>query len=330
MRCEMRLASQAEWASLLESSSADYSLSDTYEFGEALARAYKEYSYQPCVCEFSDGVTMLLPLVRVKRRPGMLRCFEAMPLSLCGAPIAATGNLSGEHLSAALKSLDPDSIYINGGSVRRLHPTGSRAHAWDPATRDCVTHVLDISRGFEQVWTRSFSSKARNQCRAAERKGVEVVMARTAEDFDTYYSIYVSSTRRWGYDSPPYPSELFRSLAGLLGKGVELHLAKVDGQAVAGILLFCGRNTTLYWSGAMLKEFGSYNPNNALLRIAIERACKRREASFDFGGSGKLDSVRAFKESFGARPVRYQNLIFATPRYRLMSRARAALAQMGI
>jgi CelD/BcsL family acetyltransferase involved in cellulose biosynthesis len=329
MRCEMRLASRTDWARLLESSGADYSVTDTYEFGEALARAYKEYSYQPCVCEFSDGVTMLLPLVRVKRRPGMLRCFEAMPLSLCGAPIAATGNLSGEHLSAALKSLDPDSIYINGGSVRRL-PAGSWIQTWDLAIHDCVTHVLDISGGFEEAWTRSFSSKARNQCRAAERKGVEVVMARTAEDFDTYYSIYVSSARRWGYDSPPYPPELFRSLAELLGKSVELHLAKVDGQAVAGILLFRGRNTTLYWSGAMLKEFGSYNPNNALLRIAIEGACNRGEAYFDFGGSGRLDSVRIFKESFGARPVRYQNLVFATQRYRLMSRARAALAQMGI
>jgi hypothetical protein len=325
----MRLASRAEWAELLELSGADYTLSETYEFGEAMSRAYSEYSYQPCVFEFAGGVTMALPLVQVKRRPGFLRCFEAMPLSLSGAPISVTGDLTSDHWLAALGSLESDSIYVNAGSVRRL-PAGSWTQRGEFVTQDCVTHVLDLSRGFDQIWTSSFSGKVRNQCRAAERKGVEVHAAASPEDFETYYSIYVSSTERWGYGSPPYPPALFRSLAGLQSEGVELKLARVNGQAVAGILLFRGRRTTLYWSGAMLKDFGSYNPNNALLRSAIEEACSRGETAFDFGGSGSLDSVRAFKESFGARPVIYQNAVFTTSRYRLMTRARIALAQVGI
>jgi lipid II:glycine glycyltransferase (peptidoglycan interpeptide bridge formation enzyme) len=76
----------------------------------------------------------------------------------------------------------------------------------------------------------------------------------------------------------------------------------------------------------MLKEFGGYSGTTALLRSAIEDACDRGIEWFDFGASGDLDSVRVFKESFGARPFSYRNYSFATPRYRLIMQARRAWA----
>src|SRR3989442_5641770 len=98
MQCTTRNASRAEWAELLKASGSDYSLSQTYEFGEALAKAYSEYSYEPRIFQFDDGLTLLLPLVRSISRLKFLRCFQAMPFSLNGAPICVGGNLKSKHL----------------------------------------------------------------------------------------------------------------------------------------------------------------------------------------------------------------------------------------
>ena len=39
------------------------------------------------------------------------------------------------------------------------------------------THVLDLTRGWDEIWKSNFDSKVRNQCRAAIKKGVETFEA---------------------------------------------------------------------------------------------------------------------------------------------------------
>jgi len=228
-------------------------------------------------------------------------------------------------LVSSLRLLRADSVNINtGGQVASI----SCGDGWMVTNHS--THVLNLSSGFDEIWLSHFTRKARNQCRMAERRGVEVRAANEVADFETFYSIYAASTERWGYARPPYPIALFRALAGLTGKGVELKLARVEGRVIAGVLLLHGLGTTLYWGAAMLKEYASHSPNNALLRVAIEESCRRGKCHFDFGSSDGLESVSKYKESFGARRVGYQNLAFTAPRYRLVTGARKALAQAGI
>ncbi|MEK6303071.1 MAG: GNAT family N-acetyltransferase [Acidobacteriota bacterium] len=188
------------------------------------------------------------------------------------------------------------------------------------------THILSLAGGFESVWTNRFAGKVRNQCRAAERRGVEIRVGKGAADFEAYYPIYMASVSRWGRDATSYPLGLFRALAKLAGKGVELKLAMVEGRVVGGVLLLHGRRNTLYWGSAMLKEYSRYSPMNAVLRSAIEEACEKRMEWFDFGASDKLDSVRTFKESFGALPRSYKNYALTTPRCRAIMQLRKALA----
>lgn len=317
------IATPKEFAELVEGEQ-DCALSQTAHFGEAVARAFGEYTYQPRVFEFSGGQRVLLPLVQVRRRPHFLRCFEAMPFSLNGAPAVLGGPLGRNHLVAVLDWLRPDLLRLNGGATC--------AGLWESCgpdkllqTIECSSHVLRLGEGMDAIWSRRFSAKARNHCRAAERKGVEVRGATGVADFENYYSIYEVASARWGHHAPPYSRALFRELGTLVGQGVELKLAYVRGRPIAGILLFHGRRSTLYWGAAMLKEFGSYAPHNALLRASIEEACARGMTQFDFGGSAKLESVRAFKESFGAQPVRYYNYVFTSTRYRLVTHLKELL-----
>jgi CelD/BcsL family acetyltransferase involved in cellulose biosynthesis len=319
VRCRAWFASADECIELLEASEGDYTFSQTPRFGEAVARAFSEYTFEPWMFDFSDGRRVLLPLVRVRRRPSRLRCFEGAPFGLNAAPIVIGGPLDRRHVVALLDRLRPDMLRINtGATVEDPWSAAEVTEIFDAIQSS--SHVLELEGGMEKIWGERFTSKVRNQCRSAVRKGVEVRQATGPKDFESYYAIYASATRGWGFASPPYPPNLFRELAGLLGHGVELKLAFFLGRAIAGILLLHGRWSTLYWGAAMLKEFGNYSPHNALLRTAIEDACQRGMKHFDFGSSGPLESVRGFKESFGARPVRYWNYAFASSRYRLLAR----------
>jgi len=324
MRYKTWLATPRETAQFLEASESDYTLSQTARFGQAVARAFAEYTYEPRIFEFSGGQKLLLPLIRIKRRPRFLRCFEAMPFSLNGMPIVAGGALTRLHLVAILEWLRPDVLHLNAG--------GNSAGDWKSAgfdglleTAQSSSHILELNDGMDTIWTRRFSAKVRNQCRSAERKGVDVRVATSKEEFENYYSIYQAATTERGHQTASYPLTLFKELGTLLGQGVELKLAYVKGRPIAGIVLFHGRRSTLYWGAAAFKEFRSYSPHNALLRTAIEEACARGMTKFDFGASGSLESVKAFKESFGAHPVYFRNYTFTSSKYQLVTRLKGLI-----
>ena len=327
MQLTTRLAQAAEWTALLEASERDYALSQTFEFGAALGRAYPEYTHEPLLVEFDDNVRVLLPLIRFCGRARFLRSYEAMPLSLNGTPVAVGAGASARHIELAIQSLRADSLQISGGCLDSPRAT---LEVEGLAATEFHTHALSLDGDFERVWTERFSGKVRNQCRMAERKGVEVSTAATIAEFEVYHAVYVESTRRWGYAAPPYPPALFRELGALANRGVELKLARVEGEVVAGILLFHGRRSTFYWSAAMLKEHSAFCPNNALLHAAIREACLRGVKLFDFGASGHMDSVQKYKESFGAVPHAYHNYKLTTPLYRVTMSARRRLSRVPV
>lgn len=326
MKATLREATAAEWDELLGGASSDYSLAQTFEFGRAIASVYPDCGFAPQLAEFGDGTAALWPLVRVTGRLGFLRRYVAMPLSLNGMPITVRGEMTSAHLAAMIPALRADSLQLNGGALDNAPLTLPKGN-WE--IRSVSTHVLNLRGGWDVVWTAKFSNKVRNQCRTAWKQGFAVKTAGSVADFDTYYKIYADSTRRWGYSTPPYPVMLFRALALLNGRGVELKLGLVDGRPVAGILLLHGRRSTLYWSGAMLKEFSSYSVNNGSLEVAIREACGRGAVNFDFGASGALESVRRFKEQFGAAPIAYQSLDLQSNRHRLAIGVRQRLALSG-
>jgi hypothetical protein len=319
-RPAFRTASPEETAAILAESQGDYFFSQTRVFGLALQQAYREFSYDPQLAEFRDGTRVLVPAVRVRRVPRWMKVYESMPLSFTGAPVFV-GRWRPSHPLAALSAWRAHHVTVNGiGPDVAVHLPQDRLE-------ECPTEVVSLTGGFDTVWSRLFSNKARNQCRLARKRGVVVYTATRPSAMDDYYRLYAESTARWGYAAPPYPPELFSAFARLLGQGVELKLAYVDGRAVAGIVLLHGRGTTLYWSGAFLKEFAAYSPVNALLEEAIREACARGIRAFDFGASGELESVRRFKRSFGAVPVQRYSYRRARWLWRSTSLLRALVAR---
>ena len=284
-------------AEICAASGQDYALSQTFDFGAELQAAFPEFHYEPRIIVLPDSTPAFLPLMRLRRRPAWLTAYESMPLSLQGGPIVA-GYAEADWVARALGQLRGNSIAIHGlreDVAARLPPS---------RIRTTHTHVLALDSGFEQIWSQRFERKTRSQCRVARKKGVVVHTARSSSDMDDYYRLYAASASRWGYAAPPHSRALFDALSRLFGRGVEVKIASVSGQAVAGVVLLHGRRSTLYWSGAFLKEHSTYCAPNALLEEAIREAIERGNAHFDFGSSGALAGVRQFKEGFGAQETK--------------------------
>jgi CelD/BcsL family acetyltransferase involved in cellulose biosynthesis len=304
------LLDDEEWSDALEGSGEPIRGSHRAGVGRAFEVAFPSYRFVPLRVSDSDGAAALFPMVRVARRLPDLSMALAMPLGLEGTPIAVSGAITAAHVNALFAGLeDCGQLQLSGGSGSSPPAVGQVLHQ--------VTHVLDLTRGFDELWQRSFSGKNRNMCRKAERAGVSITCESSTAAVAAYHKLYARASAEWGYTSPPYPPLLFDRL---VSSGVaELWIARLNGAVIGGALLLRGSEDLLYWSGAMDRDHRGAAPSNALIRAAIEAGCGRGLSRFDFGASGPLAGVQSFKESFGATESRYTVSTLSTCRFRALS-----------
>jgi hypothetical protein len=88
-------------------------------------------------------------------------------------------------------------------------------------------------------------------------------------------------------------------------------MADYGGVPVAASIFLCGGRTVTYKYGASDHHYWPVHANHVVMWSAIEVACARGYARFDFGRS-EWDHVglRRFKDSWGAheRPLRYTSI----------------------
>ncbi len=304
------------WDAELEAAGQPFRFSHRAGAGRAFEAAFASYRFIPCQVQYSDGAAALFPIVRMERRLGPLSMALGMPLGLEGTPIALQGELTARHVELLLAVLDRcGALNLSGGAGGSPPALGS--------TTEEVTHVLDLTCGYDQLWRRSFTDRTRNMCRKAQRAGLEVAAQSGERAVDAYYDLYARNSVQRGYASPPYPRRLFHAL--LATGAAELWSARVNGELIAGAVLLRGSEDLLYWSGAMDRERRSAAPSNAVIRAAIESACERGYAYFDFGSSNGLPGVEAFKRSFGAAAKPYTTISLSSWPYRRIDRATRAI-----
>jgi hypothetical protein len=304
------------WDAAIAASGVSFRFSHRASAGRAFEAAYAEYEFEPYRAQYEDGTTLLVPLVRVTRRVSALTMMLGLPLGLEGRPLVVEGELRGGHLGGLFSALPGcGRLTVHGGAGGDLPADGIRSEA--------STHVLELSPGFETLWEQSFSSKNRNSTRKAEKAGIEVSRA---EDVGAYHALYAAASRAWGYSDPPYPRAL---LDALMDSGyAELWLGRLDDSPIAGALLLRGSDDVLYWSGAVAAEHRTLAPGNAVIKAAIQSACERGIAYFDFGASTGLPGVSAFKESFGAAEVRCGTVDLTSRGYRAATAGQGMLSRV--
>lgn len=268
-----------------------------------------------------DGRLLVLPLVRRHWSSGPWGLYDSWPPYWEGA--RDSGGLLGED-----GVVRPDDVRDVVADLSRLWalrvrvvPSTADAEAWAVGAPPSVhrtalrSWVVDLSGGFEHVWTTGFSRSARAKCRRAEREGIEVEQDTGGRLLDVFDELYDRSLQAWA-DAYYLPTPLARRViearhphhklqiaARRLGERCQVWIARRGGTPVSGIVVFGHGAAATYWKGATDKALvGSSGATDLLHRLAMEEACRAGRTRYDLGTSG-LASLTAFKESIGARRV---------------------------
>ena len=273
--------------------------------------------------EFADGCRAVMPLFAGRFPPGSLAMQYSPPAAWgFGGPIA-TAPLSAAHIGSLLEDLARQPALMT-----RIRPNPLAASIWREAapagwTRvPRIAHVLDISGGFEHVWTRQFRQDTRNRIRRAERAGVEISCGADARIIAEFHQLLRHSFERWGrQQGEPTalarwrglrrdPEAKFHAMAASAGPIFRIWMARLDGKPVAATLVLRDREAH-YTRGAMDEDLAGKTYANYLLHSrAIEDACREGCSNYHMGETGCSVSLAQFKSRFGATPRPYAEYHF--------------------
>jgi peptidoglycan pentaglycine glycine transferase (the first glycine) len=171
------------------------------------------------------------------------------------------------------------------------------------------TAVLDLS-GSEEEWLKCMKQKARYNLRLSQRSGVEIRVAND-QDLSVLYQMYAQTAARDGFiiREAEYYFTVWRRFiqAGM----AEPLIAEVDGQPIAGLILFHVGKRAWYFYGMSTSLHREKMPNYLL---QWEAMCKAKAAGCEyydlwgapdvFNPDDRMYGVFRFKEGLGAEVVR--------------------------
>jgi peptidoglycan pentaglycine glycine transferase (the first glycine) len=183
------------------------------------------------------------------------------------------------------------------------------------------TVLIDLAPSEDQLLA-AMKPKTRYNIRLAQKKGV-IIREGTLNDLELLYSMYAETSQRdgflirpldyyrdaWGSFIPPplHATSSHREERGLGGEAMPL-IAEVDGQAVAGLILFHCADRAWYMYGMSRNVHRDLMPNYLLQWQAMQWAKSRGCTVYDLWGApdelNENDSmwgVYKFKEGLGGK-----------------------------
>ena len=167
------------------------------------------------------------------------------------------------------------------------------------------TMLIDLTPAEDQLLA-AMKPKTRYNVRLAEKKGV-VIRSGTLADLDLLYAMYAETAQRDGFIIRPL--DYYRDAWGSFiqsGLGQPL-LAQVDGDVVAGLILFHFADRAWYMYGMSRNVHRDKMPNYLLqwaaMRWAKARGCTRYDlwgAPDELTEADSMWGVYKFKEGLGA------------------------------
>ena len=238
------------------------------------------------------------------------RKMPRLPLSLLYAPkgplldwtnthlveqVLADLEALARHRRAICIKIDPDVYYPDRAPVFSPRPAYAPATAnllgqrgWrysDEQIQFCNTVLLDLESSEEKLMA-AMKQKTRYNVRLAARRGV-IVRPGTTADLEVFYQLYAETSQRDGFLIRPL--EYYEDVWGSFMEAELAHLllAEVEGEAVAGLILFTFGPTAWYMYGASSLRHRKTMPNNLLQWEAIRKAKAIGCKLYDLWGAPK-------------------------------------------
>jgi FemAB-related protein (PEP-CTERM system-associated) len=243
------------------------------------------------VAREGSQIVGLLPLVEVRSWP-FGRALSSLPYVNYGGVLAATDAARNALVAEAARLASARSLdYVVLRHRRRLCPEL-------PARTHKVTMVLPLLLDRDAMWN-ALDRKVRNQIRKAEKSGLTTVVG-GEELLDDFYAVFARNMRDLG--TPVYSRSLFASIVSNFPRDAKLHLARLNGQTIAGAFSYAFGDTIEVPSASSLREHRALCPNHLLYWSIISDAIAEGRKVFDFGRSTPNDGTYHFKEQWGAAP----------------------------
>ena len=216
-----------------------------------------------------------------------------------------------EHLARSRRSvfvkIDPDVDVNDTFFIDRLAERGWRS---SEQIQFRNTMTLDLTQ-HEETLLAAMKSKWRYNVRLAARRGV-TVQPGTIDDLPMLYDMYRETSLRDGFVLRPF--QYYRDAWGsFIKSGLAWPLiARVDGDAVAMVIIFRFGDRAWYMYGASLSQHRDKMPNHLLQWEAIRWARSVGCTVYDFWGApdelaenDPMWGVYRFKQGFGATLVQH-------------------------
>ncbi|MFC2037314.1 lipid II:glycine glycyltransferase FemX [Chloroflexota bacterium] len=197
------------------------------------------------------------------------------------------------HRRAVFVKIDPDVYYPDPAPAFSLRPVCApdtartlTARGWRLSEEQIQfrnTVLLDLGRPDDELLA-AMKQKSRYNIRLAARRGV-VIRQGTPADLDLFYQLYLETSRRDGFliRAPEYYIDAWGSF--LRAEQAHLLLAGVEGETVAGLILFTFGPTAWYMYGASSGRHRKHMPNHLLQWEAIRRAKASGCTLYDLWGA---------------------------------------------
>lgn len=275
----------------------------------AVARGRRHW---PVAWRASNGDCHATLLGTVHLRLG-IPVFESMPMGGYGGWIGDVDDLPG--LERAWLSQVPFPVVILHGRPDTQEEGRSAGTIWPSLGRRYSlqeTHILDLRPPASQLLSKVKPS-VRSYLRRVDQLGF-VFSSGGIELLASFMSVYASGRKNW-LKKPVsnYSMAYFRTL---LDEGnSEIWLVAHEGTTVGAAFFMKGANDVLYLASGVHKVPGPVSPMDALVWSAILSFQSRGYKLFNMGASRGLESVRRFKEKFGACPQTYSRTIYFLPAF---------------
>lgn len=263
----------------------------------AIARRFRYPLY--CLTARQDrDVAGVLALADV---PGLLgpRRLVSFPFSYAAGPAARDARVDALLCSAAVACAQDHGVARV--EIKRRGTDRGAADGFERSVRYSTYRITSATGGLGIDAIPSEST--RRGIRKAERSAVTVEQERSPGAWLAMARLQERTATRHGVPAPPRPffTETCRALQheGL----ADLYLARSDGRAIAGMVLWKGSHEWIYAFGAARREYLALRPTHALLWAGLRDAAAAG-AVFDLGRAATdQEGLVRFKTQWGGQPL---------------------------
>ncbi|MFA5308525.1 MAG: GNAT family N-acetyltransferase [Dehalococcoidales bacterium] len=277
---------------------------------DVIATCYDYQSFVITVCDAAGNITAGVPMMdasTVFRR----RHWISLPFTDYCNPLY-TDAASLERLTAGIAS------FYRAGAARTIElrwdlPPQPHMYTYS----DFVLQTVPLEPDAAKVIKR-FDRVHRQNARAAEEKGVRVVLGTEQEHLRLFYDMQLKTRLRHG--APAQPERFFDLFGEKIfkqGLGFVL-LAYKDDKCLAGLVLLHWKNSLVAKYAASRVDSLKLRPNNLLFMHAIKWGCQNGVTVFDMGRSAtEHTGLKRYKRGWGAQesPLTYSVFSAAPPRH---------------